>query len=237
MPNQSYRVFNNSTQALIITTFDLHGEPHYRLLPGCASPQDEAPRRIKVKPTEADRDADSWDVWDLKPGFDVHVTESDPASPSSMLQMLWLVVQLRGETTIVFEIKSVWASRKEYTWVTVLGAGITGLTAAHELVTRCFRVQVIEKAHGSPVDETGGSGVGRFWRGLTSPDVGGIARTQWTTQPLLRGDTPLMSQALPPHKLAAMRSVHGDCHWFGAGRIKAQESDDYWAFGVPWLNG
>jgi len=53
------------------------------------------------------------------------------------------------------------------TYVTIFGGGVTGLTAAHELVERGFRVQVWE-----PVCDD------RFpQRGC---DVGGLARTQWS---------------------------------------------------------
>jgi uncharacterized protein with NAD-binding domain and iron-sulfur cluster len=51
-------------------------------------------------------------------------------------------------------------------YVTIFGAGIAGLTAAHELVERGFRVQVWEPTS-DPRDPR---------RGL---DVGGLARTQW----------------------------------------------------------
>ena len=53
--------------------------------------------------------------------------------------------------------------------VTILGAGIAGLTAAHELIERGFDVQVIERNPGDP--------------SLDRPDVGGVARTQWCTVP------------------------------------------------------
>ncbi len=51
--------------------------------------------------------------------------------------------------------------------VTIFGAGITGLTVAHELVERGFRVQVWERQ----ADER------RPYHGC---DVGGMARTQWS---------------------------------------------------------
>jgi hypothetical protein len=50
--------------------------------------------------------------------------------------------------------------------VTVFGAGIAGLTAAHELVERGFQVQVWEPARDERRPERG-------------CDVGGLARTQW----------------------------------------------------------
>ena len=50
--------------------------------------------------------------------------------------------------------------------VTIFGAGIAGLTAAHELVERGFHVQVWEKASDERHPDRG-------------CDVGGLARTQW----------------------------------------------------------
>lgn len=52
-------------------------------------------------------------------------------------------------------------------YVTIFGAGVAGLTAAHELVERGFRVQVWEPARDQRDPR----------RGL---DVGGLARTQWS---------------------------------------------------------
>jgi hypothetical protein len=54
--------------------------------------------------------------------------------------------------------------------VTIFGGGIAGLTAAHELVERGFRVQLWEPAFDSRAP---GRGV----------DVGGMARTQWASVP------------------------------------------------------
>lgn len=51
--------------------------------------------------------------------------------------------------------------------VTIFGGGVAGLTAAHELVERGFRVQVWEKE----MDQR------QPWRGCV---VGGMARTQWS---------------------------------------------------------
>jgi hypothetical protein len=68
--------------------------------------------------------------------------------------------------------------------VFVLGAGITGLTAAHELVRRGFIVKVIEQHHGSPVsDFPEAKGNNELLKGINDVDVGGIARTQWATAP------------------------------------------------------
>src|SRR5688572_31452756 len=50
--------------------------------------------------------------------------------------------------------------------VTVFGAGIAGLTVAHELVERGFQVQVWERDIDDRKPERG-------------CDVGGLARTQW----------------------------------------------------------
>ena len=66
-------------------------------------------------------------------------------------------------------------------WVTIIGAGITGLTAAHELVERGFRVQVIEANAASPTDVS--AAPISLVEGLDDVDVGGIARTQWSVLP------------------------------------------------------
>ena len=51
---------------------------------------------------------------------------------------------------------------------TIIGAGVTGLTAAHELAERGFRVQVVERRHGPDA------------RGRHDLVVGGIAASQWS---------------------------------------------------------
>lgn len=58
-------------------------------------------------------------------------------------------------------------SHVDQRYVTIFGAGVAGLTAAHELVERGFRVQVWEPAPDQRDPR----------RGL---DVGGFARTQWS---------------------------------------------------------
>ncbi|WP_437604578.1 NAD(P)-binding protein [Sorangium sp. So ce834] len=67
------------------------------------------------------------------------------------------------------------ADRGDRTVVLVYGAGIAGLTAAHELAERNFQVHVIEAS--SP-DPRGPAGKG-FDRDELTPQVGGMARTQW----------------------------------------------------------
>lgn len=73
-------------------------------------------------------------------------------------------------------------------YATIFGAGVAGLTAAHELVERGFRVQVWE-----PVDDQRDPR-----RGL---DVGGLARTQWSRVGWRdeQRDPSSMTQGLPIH--------------------------------------
>jgi hypothetical protein len=70
--------------------------------------------------------------------------------------------------------------RKAPKCVTIFGGGVAGLTAAHELVERNFRVQVWEP-NVDPRAPDGG------------PDVGGMARTQWARVPW--GETKVLGQA------------------------------------------
>lgn len=75
---------------------------------------------------------------------------------------------------------------REVPHVVVIGAGVTGLTAAHELVERGFAVQVVEPA----VDPDGGV------------DTGGLAATQYAKplqpQPCtLQARAPVFSRTLP----------------------------------------
>jgi len=232
-----YRIHNHTAQSLIVETFD--DKEQFHLPAGCVSPSSARPWRVWAA---ADIRIDGQRMWELVPGFDVHITEGGPGQARPKLHISGLGVRrTEAEPETKREGVGVWLLREGEIWVTVLGAGITGLTAAHELVTRGFRVQVIEKAHGSPADEVDGdTGVQRFKRGLTAPDVGGIARTQWTTQPLRLGapDSAAPEVRAPSSSASpafeAMRSVHGDCLWFGAQSTGELSFGDYSAFGVPW---
>lgn len=75
--------------------------------------------------------------------------------------------------------------------VTIFGGGIAGLTAAHELVERGFRVQVWEPK----VDVR---------RGSRGPELGGMARTQWAAVPW-----PLEHQASAVTPLAEAFAARG----------------------------
>lgn len=68
--------------------------------------------------------------------------------------------------------------------VTIFGAGITGLSAAHELVERGFRVQVWEP---HPSERSAAMGC----------DVGGMARTQWCSVPWPEGAPELGARREP----------------------------------------
>ncbi len=290
-----YRVYNYTDRELIIAT-DEAGEQRYRLLGQSVSPLDVTPRRLWAASGAA---IDGQAGWALDEGFDVHVTEASPGpglpqvnrplDPTPNLHIFGLGIhpleqampRAAAATAVTFAPLGeapggnapgpAWFYREDETWVTVLGAGITGLTVAHELVTRGFRVQVIERAHGSPADIRDGTAaprpatpdgdplVERFRRGLTGPDVGGVARTQWGTQPLGRGaapspfvaarrrpapspaaassETASSETAGEPEPLASLRSVHGDAVWFGPFQGGPLSAGSYHAFGITWTNG
>lgn len=236
-PDRQYRVYNHSSQVLVIEIFDpldLDHPKQFRLLSGCISPFDAKPRIVRTETVDAK--IDGVVAWSLTPGFDAHVSETRLGTEAK-LHIAGLGLKAADEEGLLPRTHSngVWAAREDEIWVTVLGAGVTGLTAAHELVTRGFRVQVIEKAHGSPADQVDSdTSLDRFERGLRSPDVGGIARTQWTTPPLEAGALSVSREHRRPESLVAMRSVHGDCHWFGAAQTKGLSTGDYSAYGVPW---
>jgi hypothetical protein len=238
-PERPYRVYNHASTQVLVTALIGGNRGVYRLLPGCASPEDARP--VSIHSQSGSVSDGKWDMWNLDPSFDVYVTERSSQGGPAALHAFGLGVHpvQRNQPWEAAPLHDppIWASNCDEMWVTILGAGIAGLTAAHELVIRGFRVQVIEKAHGSPVDETGHTGTARFQRGLDGPDVGGVARTQWTTQPLARGDTVQLSRPSTPPGLAPMRSVHGDCHWFGRTATGPQECAGYWVFGVAWNEG
>jgi hypothetical protein len=249
-----YCVYNHTDRELIIATDD---GKQYRLLPRSVSPQNAQPRFLWAAantPDAAERTCiDGVLVWELTPGFDVHVSETSFESttggraptqynalgPTPNLHIFGIGIKPGPDDEAKPAGRAAWFYQKDEIWVTVLGAGITGLTVAHELVTRGFRVQVIERAHGSPAGLVDGeSGAERFRRGLTSPDVGGVARTQWATQPLARAEHGLMAaQSREPAEPSALRSVHGDAIWFGSDAHGPQQmggTDGYHAFAITW---
>lgn len=85
-------------------------------------------------------------------------------------------------------------------WVTVLGAGVTGLTAAHELVERGFRVRVVEKETLSIPALIDDNGDGSIDPSEPLVDVGGVARTQWCLPPLGASECSF-------HEMVAARSL------------------------------
>jgi hypothetical protein len=90
--------------------------------------------------------------------------------------------------------------------VTIFGGGVAGLTAAHELVERGFRVQVWESR-----------GDGR--RTSRGPELGGMARTQWASVPWAPANT--VARVLPPrHDWAERRAsaITDFPHRFYAGK-------------------
>jgi hypothetical protein len=102
---------------------------------------------------------------------------------------------------------------REVPYVVVIGAGVTGLTAAHELVERGFAVQVVEPA----VDPDGGV------------DTGGLAATQYAKplqpQPCtLQARSPLFSRTFPILPPPLELSVAGP----GSGAAMAEAADLIW---------
>jgi uncharacterized protein with NAD-binding domain and iron-sulfur cluster len=245
-----YRVYNHTDRELIIAT-DENKHRQYRLLPRSVSPRNETPRYLWEAQGER---IDDVLVWQLVPGYDVHVSQtaaeatvgaapppSTTVGPAAKLHIAGLgtfatLEDKRPDITA----QQAWFYSQDDIWVTVLGAGITGLTVAHELATRGFRVQVIERAHGSPADiMDGDTGLARFRRGLKTPDIGGIARTQWATQPLARaGEGGIGVGATGTNQLESLHSIHGDAIWFGAdgGGVQMLGRGDYQSFGVTWTD-
>ena len=123
--------------------------------------------------------------------------------------------------------------------VTIFGGGITGLTVAHELIERGFKVRVIEKRVGaapakhprgrhcpgpeSPESpgETGSSTKGWHWEGPSKEDLmlGGLAATQYMRVPpaQYRGDdsdeggrgSPVEGKRSGPHRARYKNGHHG----------------------------
>jgi hypothetical protein len=258
-----FRVYNHTDREIIVQTSDneLHRLLGQSVSPGSAVPVKLWAVDLKTKVVKIDEQL----AWDIAPGFDVHINETGsdtsigagvPVPPGAAQDIILHISGLgispaaaKGSQDDA-DIADDWFYRDDEMWVTVFGAGITGLTAAHELVSRGFRVQVIERAHASPADPVDGDkGIERFKRGLTDCDVGGIARTQWATQPVAFGAAaalPLESDAADTRHTrrdariavgtddgpAALRSVHGDAIWFGARTIGACESRDYRAYAI-----
>ncbi len=69
------------------------------------------------------------------------------------------------------------------TQVAIFGAGIAGLTAAHELIERGYDVEVYESAEPSPMDKLQGAACA----------IGGMARTQWSRTRARFEDSPPLS--------------------------------------------
>lgn len=88
--------------------------------------------------------------------------------------------------------------------VVVIGAGIAGLTAAHELAERRFDVWVVEKETGlNPGEELDDLTVG----GHDDLVIGGLARTQYVLKPHPEKDAGAEFPVTPVTRLAAPRMV------------------------------
>jgi hypothetical protein len=86
--------------------------------------------------------------------------------------------------------------------VIVIGAGIAGMTAAHELAERGYEVEVVEK-DADPYDATG-----------NAPLLGGMARTSWARvpEPLVQDPGNLLASesATPPSPRPALTPLERD---------------------------
>ncbi len=99
--------------------------------------------------------------------------------------------------------------------VWIFGAGITGLTAAHELVERGFEVYVVE-----PADDP--------WE-TDLPAVGGVARTQWAMIP--EGAPSDTAEGLSETVSMLRHPVLEFVGVIGAGSLRAQDRWEIAAFG------
>lgn len=213
----------------------------YRLAPGCETPPEFYPKFLMALPSDEGGKAPTIfgaEAWNIG-GVVVHVVDDPRPRPSvapkdavppfeAPKDALIRIVGL-GEFKVASDVPTFVPDEvrdltlvPQRPWVTVLGAGIAGLTAAHELIERGFQVQVVEKSHGSPADDTEDLGFDplRFKRGLDEPDIGGIARTQWSTAPMARdgGLASLLKQShsvVKDKKLSRTNSIHGDGDWYG----------------------
>lgn len=80
--------------------------------------------------------------------------------------------------------------------VTVLGAGVAGLTAAHELICRGFKVNVIERNIGQRPPWKWPDLPGGVPFSNQDVDVGGMARSQWATVPRRGVEEPASARPL-----------------------------------------
>ncbi|MBX3204538.1 MAG: NAD(P)-binding protein [Labilithrix sp.] len=212
-------MFNTSSSEVIVGT----GAPknptgRFRLLPGCESNVDADITWVAAR--DPSTLLNGKNAWRINKAV-AHIIDSPSGARLACIDCSPLASRPPGidEPSALERVGTL--PRKP--WVTVLGAGVAGLTAAHELIERGFRVQVIEKSHGTPTrregNETDPPHV-RLGRGLLEPDIGGVARTQWTTPPLTRrgglgkGVGPTNSSGPEPSPLR-LKSVHGDGDWYG----------------------
>ncbi|MCB9646305.1 MAG: NAD(P)-binding protein [Deltaproteobacteria bacterium] len=131
--------------------------------------------------------------------------------------------------------------RQREVHVSVLGAGIAGLSAAHELVRRGFKVTVLEKACGRMTPNPGLPIVDQYDPKRKDmrfePTVGGVARTQWTS---VAHESPSDTGANPEVRVHATQSLGGLGSFIlekaGEHEIQMQGGDGSW-HAVPFKRG
>src|SRR6476659_10141057 len=126
------RVFNESNWTVIVGAND---GKYYRLPSACDSPPTASPTEIRCGYVDESGNRKHY-VWKLVEGRVVHIVDrlTTPHRGLPPVEVRGLGVASGGhaEGPLPNEVSASWLAREHETWVNVLGAGITGLSVAHE---------------------------------------------------------------------------------------------------------